>query len=834
MRVNRRDFIKTAGGAALFSAVAARSEIGYALAGDGSTTLIPSRVISRIPPLRWEDALISGNGSTGVMVMGLPFDDLMIVNHAKLWAVGTNVTPQAPDLREAWKTASRIAQEDRYRDADDYVATESRRINREMYGDKMGKASRLAYDRTHPGFHLHIATESNGAAERYRREVNLETGEIAVFWTDNRGDWIRRTFVSRTHNVIAMEITAPAGARIHAALRLTEAPGKLDGDIRSVNIEHGAAEIYFHAMYGRTMGKEKAEGYHALARVVAHDGTAHAVANERLEIKDAERVLLLMRLEYLDDAAAAGRGALRSALAQLPGDYQALLAPHAAVHGGMFRRVTLSLGGDPERARSSEGLIGQAAQGKALPEFFELMHAVGRYALICCGTGDLPPSLMGIWGNEWDAPWDGRYTFDANLNLAVSAASQGNLPEVMNTYTAFLERHLDDWRENAQKLYGCRGILTDLCQGWRHGVVLMATYPWTGGAGWLSYYLYDHYLFTQDREFLRKHVVPLLKETAEFYEDFLRLYPEKDGRAVFYPSISPENVPVMTPEDQATNVVPNATGEIAICRQALTQLIAACRELGIEKENVPRWEALQAKLPDYVINKDGALAEWAYPGLGDNYNHRHSSHIYGVYPSLEISPGRMPELFKAAGVAIEKRLAAGLGGKTGHGYMHVSLIAARLKNPALLGRMLRDFSRLHFVNTSFITCHNSGRSIYCLDTTFSMPAVMTEMLVYSEPGLIELLPALPQELFARGTLRGVLARGGVVIEELCWNTTLMTMEVKVTLRSAVAQSVNLRCIDMGRVSAEDSADQKLISKEKTGWRINLPAGRALRLICTLE
>jgi alpha-L-fucosidase 2 len=90
----------------------------------------------------------------------------------------------------------------------------------------------------------------------------------------------------------------------------------------------------------------------------------------------------------------------------------------------------------------------------------------------------------------------------------------------MNTYTAFLERHLDDWRENAQKLYGCRGILTDLCQGWRHGVVLMATYPWTGGAGWLSYYLYDHYLFTQDREFLRKHVVPLLKETAEFYEDF--------------------------------------------------------------------------------------------------------------------------------------------------------------------------------------------------------------------------------------------------------------------------------------------------------------------------
>lgn len=105
---------------------------------------------------------------------------------------------------------------------------------------------------------------------------------------------------------------------------------------------------------------------------------------------------------------------------------------------------------------------------------------------------------------------------------------------------------------------------------------------------------------------------------ADFYEDFLRKYPEKNGRFVFYPSISPENEPVMIPADQTTNVVPNATGEIAICREALTTLIAACRELNTEKDNIPRWESLLAKLPDYVINQDGALAEWAYPGLGDS------------------------------------------------------------------------------------------------------------------------------------------------------------------------------------------------------------------------
>jgi hypothetical protein len=213
---------------------------------------------------------------------------------------------------------------------------------------------------------------------------------------------VRRIFVSRTDNVIAMELTAPAGSLINAKLRLVEAPGKLAGDIGSVCIEHGE----------------------------------------------------------------------------------------------MFRRVTLDLGGHPENISSSEALLAQVSRGDSLPEFFELMHAVGRYALICGGTGELAPTLMGIWGNEWNPPWDGRYTFDANLNLAISAASQGNRPEAIDTYTSFLERYVEHWRENAKELYGCRGVITDLYQGWRHGAVLMATYPWTGGAGWLARYLYDHYLFT--------------------------------------------------------------------------------------------------------------------------------------------------------------------------------------------------------------------------------------------------------------------------------------------------------------------------------------------------
>ena len=816
-------------GAALLLATSVLSVDARGLAGSENKT-IPTRVISTQPPLRWEDAMISGNGSTGIMVMGLPLEDLVIVNHEKFWTVGNDYRPQTPDLCQEWKVASKMAQQGRYRDADLYIYNQAKKKNRELYGEQF-RSGRPQYDRTHPGFHMHISTKSNGKPIGYRRETNLETGEISVFWTDNRGDWVRRVFVSRTDDVIAMELTAPPGSLINTTLRLTEAPGKLEGDISAVSIDHDDAEMYYHATYGRNMGRSKTPGYHALARVIVTDGKTRAVENERLEIIDAKSALVVMRVEYLDDSASADCAALRSALSKLPEEYEKLLAPHAAVHGEMFRRVTLDLGGHPETISSSEFLIAQALQGKSLPEFFELMHAVGRYALICGATGELAPSLMGIWGNEWNPPWDGRYTFDANLNLAMSAVSQGNLPEAMDTYTSFLERNIDDWRKNAQMLYGCHGAVTDLCQGWRHGSVLLPYYPWTGGVGWLSSYLYDHYLFTQDREFLSRHVVPMLKDSADFYDDFLKKYPELNGRVVFYPSISPENTPVMTPVKQSANVVPNATSEIAICREVLTILIAACRELDIEKQNIPRWEKLLAKLPDYVINSDGALAEWAYPGLGDNYNHRCISHLYGIYPGLEISPERTPRLFEAADIAMEKRLEAGLGNNSAHGLMHVSFVAARLKNARLMWRMLSTFASLPFMNTSFITCHNPGPRIYNLDSTFSMPAILTEMLVYSRPGLIELLPAVPQDKFKRGTLRGVRVRGGIVIEQLHWNKTLG--QVDVTLHSEQAQSVKLRFgIDLRFVNAADPNDRKSVTQDKPGqWTIDLPAGRPVQLNC---
>ena len=191
---------------------------------------------------------------------------------------------------------------------------------------------------------------------------------------------------------------------------------------------------------------------------------------------------MIVRLEYLDQVGQADRARLRGALADLPANYDELLQRHAAVHGQMLRRVRLDLGGDHGGGRTTEDILAEAERDGPTPALLELLHDVGRYALIS-SSGEMPPTLMGIWGDTWEAPWDGRFTFDSNLNLAVAAGSQGNMPEAMESYFAFIEHVARDWPRNAQRLYGCRGYVSELTQGWRDGLTMWGTYPWTGGAG---------------------------------------------------------------------------------------------------------------------------------------------------------------------------------------------------------------------------------------------------------------------------------------------------------------------------------------------------------------
>ena len=748
-----------------------------------------TKVISNHPARSWQDALISGNGSTGIMVIGEPYRERIVVNHEKLWVVAVDAKRDVADMREAYMQARRLAKEQRYADAEKLIRRHFNEQNGKAYAADQLVNGRLPVDRVHPGFHLFLTAAQTDTVTKYSREMVLDTGECVVTWEDSSGVWERRAFVSRPDDAIVVRLSGTGKMGINCDARLSEAAGKSPGDISNVKIEHSPGEAYFASSYARSAGRGEPEGYHAMMRVVCTGGEARADELDGSVIRGAQEVLLIIRLEYLERASTGDPDALRDALGMLETDYSSLLRRHAAVHGEMFGRVTLRLGRDTESQSTSEAILERTFENGPDAALLERLFAVGRYTLIS-SSGQLPPTLMGIWGDDWQAPWDGRYTFDSNLNLAVSAGSQGNLPEAMEGFFTFIEHIAADWDRNAQRLYGCRGYVSELTQGYRDGLTMFGYYPWTGGAGWLCNYFYDHYLYTGSIAFLENRVVPLLKQVAQFYQDFLEGSEDENGKYVFYPCISPENTPSSVPVGEPSDIVPNATSEIAICRQVLNNLIHSCRELHLEYESLPQWEEMLDKLPAYSINADGAISEWSYPGIEDNYNHRHNSHLYGVYPALEIDPIQADYLAKAAAIAIKKRLEAGRGHKSAHGLMHLALFAARLWDPELLWTMLSEFAHSGYLFTSLITSHNPGRDIYNLDATLSLPAVLMEMLVQSRPGFLYLLPALPAERLPVGTVEGVLARGQIRVISLSWD--MDSGVISVSLLSATSQSVVLR------------------------------------------
>ncbi len=394
------------------------------------------------------------------------------------------------------------------------------------------------------------------------------------------------------------------------------------------------------------------------------------------------------------------------------------------------------------------------------------MHAVGR-SMFLSSSGELPPALMGIWSNDWNPPWGGRFTLDSNLNLAVASGNQGNMPEAMESFFGFIERMREDWRENARVFYGNRGFFSPL--DWRTGKTGWYYYVWSGGPGWLYSYFWDHYQYTQDAAFLEKRVIPALIEIAEFYEDLTDKMPrDGQGKRIFYPGVSPENR--ATNHDEAW-VFPNPSMDISICRQVLTNLIDGCGRLGLHKDKIPKWRTMLGELPAYRLLEDGALAEWSWPGIDGREEHRHASHLYAVYPGTEISGRLTPAMAKAARQAIQRRIDGGTACSCGHALMHHLFFCARLLDVETFWWFMDELAKGGFLYSSLLTSHNpraSDFNTFNLDICLSMPALIMEMLVYSEPGYIHLLPMAGDRL-PKGCIRGVLARGGIRVEELEWD-----------------------------------------------------------------
>ena len=332
---------------------------------------------------------------------------------------------------------------------------------------------------------------------------------------------------------------------------------------------------------------------------------------------------------------------MKQALAQLPADYGQLLNDHAKIHGELFNRMRLDLGGGADRQRTTEELLELSTYENPNRALIEKEFDAARYNIISC-TGELPPTLQGVWGGTYVPGWASDFTHNGNVPSAIASNLMGNTPELMLAYTSYIESLVPYLEINAKHLFGARGVVLP-SRSTTHGFnnALNADFAggmWVGGAGWAAHFFYDYYLYTGDRDFLAQHALPFMERVALFFEDYL--YEGPDGKYIFSPTQSPEN----TPGNSDTQASFNATMDVAVAKELLRNLIAASHELDTNADKIPVWEAMLAKMPEYMINEQGIIKEWLTPRLENNDDHRHCSQLYPLFDGLPDEIARSPEL----------------------------------------------------------------------------------------------------------------------------------------------------------------------------------------------
>lgn len=718
---------------------------------------------------KWREALPCGNGTIGVAVYGAVHDETVLLTHEALWH-GVK-TPELPDVSGELSRVRKLLFEGKAAEADRVLADA---LEADGYSADIGTPLPLG--------DLKVNMPVCQGFKNYRRILNMETGEITVRWDDDGFFYERNLFVSRPDDLVVMEIKSDGGPlEADITLDLHDRADALRGFSGASPLPGNAETVHDGEWVRYAARNDDGHDFGAVARVLKTDCSA----------------VVVVKLFVQEDRSKAWKR-LQSELADVEMNYAALLVSHAEEHRELFGRVDLNLGvSDEECARSNEELLLDAYQGEAPLALVEKMWAYGRYLLISSSReGGLPCPLLGKWCGEYVGFWSFNMA-NENLQMIYWQALAGGMPETLIPVFDYFDSMMDDFRENARKLFGCRGICIPAVSGpasGLHKLIAPHVLHWTGAAAWIGQHYYDYFRYTGDQAFLRERALPFLRETAQFYEDFFTV--GDDGYFISAPSNSPENNPAEYWDGlgmgQAMETTINATMDFALAKEVLTHLIEGSEILGDDGDEVERWKSMLEKIPPYQINDDGAVREWMHPFFSDNYHHRHQSHIYPVFPGIEVTRDSDPGLFKAFETAIRKRLEIGISEQTGWSLAHMACVYARMQDGNSALECLNLLSR-SCIKNNFYTTHNDWRGMgigvemewapFQIDANMGWSAAVQEMLLFSVPGKISVLPALPEK-WTSGSVKGLVARGGIHVS-IEWNEK----KVSVELLSAVDQTI---------------------------------------------
>jgi len=739
-------------------------------------------IVDTAPAWKWDFGTVVGNGVQGALAFCRTRDEEFVLSHEELFLPLFPFRGYLP-VREHYETIRQLVLEGRAGEAQELI----RKLK--IAGDFPG------YNTTDPfvgACSLDLRMQEPREHGAYVRSVDFETGEALTAWEDSGGMFHRRFFFSRADDVLVIRTTGPLGNRLNITIGLREIDyspptDPRDQDIHEKTIDRcegsASAQLLAHRMhFKRRWETQPVNGCCTVARVVPRGGST-AVEGSQVTVTDADELMLMVRTVpdrrgetiTVEDVAAE--------LSALAPDYDALLEAHAAIHGERFGRCRLQLSSPEEQRRSGGELQAGSSVGNTDPALVEKAFAGARYGIIS-STGKLPPALQGVWTGTWKPCWSGDYTLNGNVQSMVAASLCGNHSECQESLMDYLDSLMDDFRDNARELLGFRGPLMP----WRsstHGRTHYLSYKrrhdnfpgiyWFAGAAWFAQFYYDYYLYTGDEAFLETRLKPFLLDSAAFYEDYLAL--EQDGVYVLCPSSSPENE---TADD--IWMAPNATMTIAAIKELLRTVLRLKDKLGVDAARVEKWRTMLARMPPYAIGNNGALKEWAWPGIENKEKHRHASHLYPLYFGVDPEIAASDKLREACRVAIDKRMEPRRsvnGGFMAFGYTQFGMSAAHLGDTALAYESV-EYLVNNYWSPVMVSQHNRYEfpDVLNMDISGGLPAVIITMLVQSlmpeepdGPWIIRLLPCLP-DAWPEGSLRGVRCRGGFEAD-LSWRAGVL-------------------------------------------------------------